>query len=302
MTLGRAFIHAAKRRPAAFCMADSTGQELSFSRVLTAAILLSGAIRRVAPDQQHVGLLLPASVGGALANVAATLAGKIPVNLNFTAGHDAMAAAIERCGISTILTARGFVAKAGIETLPGMVFVEDFLKQIPLHTKLRTALAVKLLPPSLLARLYAPDGTRRGRDDHFFQRQHRRAQRGGADPPEHPREHRRGDAGVPARRDGRDARRAAVLSRVRLHRHAVAAAGQWLRRRVSPEPDGCQDDWRGGGAIPRHDHDQHADLLLVVHPQDSTRPVRRICAMRSSAPRSCGRPSRRRSRLDSASS
>ena len=159
MTLGRAFIHAAKHRPAAFCMADSTGQELSFSRGLTAAILLSRAIRRVAPDQQHVGLLLPASVGGALANVAATLAGKIPVNLNFTAGHDAMAAAIERCGISTILTARGFLAKAGIETLPGMVFVEDFLKQIPLHTKLRTALAVKLLPPSLLARLYARDGS-----------------------------------------------------------------------------------------------------------------------------------------------
>jgi acyl-[acyl-carrier-protein]-phospholipid O-acyltransferase / long-chain-fatty-acid--[acyl-carrier-protein] ligase len=159
MTLGRAFIHAAKHRPAAFCMADSTGQELSFSRGLTAAILLSRAIRRVAPDQQHVGLLLPASVGGALANVAATLAGKIPVNLNFTAGHDAMAAAIERCGISTILTARGFLAKAGIETLPGMVFVEDFLKPIPLHTKLRTALAVKLLPPSLLARLYARDGS-----------------------------------------------------------------------------------------------------------------------------------------------
>ena len=159
MTLGRAFIHAAKRRGSAFCMADSTGQELSFSRVLTAAILLSGAIRQRAPDQHHVGLLLPASVGGALANVAVTLAGKIPVNLNFTAGHDAMAAAIERSGISTILTARGFVAKAGIETFPGMVFVEDFLKRIPLHTKLRTALAVHLMPPWLLARLFAPDGS-----------------------------------------------------------------------------------------------------------------------------------------------
>ena len=157
MTLGRAFIDAAKRRPGAFCMADSTGQELTFGRALTAALLLSGVIRRTTASQQYVGLLLPASVGGALANVATSLAGKVPVNLNFTAGHDAMGAAIERCGIKTILTARNFVAKAGIEAMGGMVFVEDFLKAIPLTTKLRTALAVKTMPASVLARGYAAD-------------------------------------------------------------------------------------------------------------------------------------------------
>ena len=155
MTLGRAFIEAAKRRPAAFCMADSTGQELTFARALTAALLLSGEIRQLASNERYVGLLLPASVGGALANVATSLAGKVPVNLNFTAGHDAMAAAVERCGITTILTARAFIAKAGIETMDGMVFVEDFLKAIPLLTKLRTALAVKAMPARWLARRYA---------------------------------------------------------------------------------------------------------------------------------------------------
>jgi acyl-[acyl-carrier-protein]-phospholipid O-acyltransferase/long-chain-fatty-acid--[acyl-carrier-protein] ligase len=157
MTLGQAFIEAAKRRPAAFCMADSTGQQLTFARSLTAALLLSRKIREIAADDRYVGLLLPASVGGALANVAASLAGKVPVNLNFTAGHDAMAAAIERCGIATILTARAFVAKAGIETMDGMVFVEDFLNAIPLAAKLRMALAVKLLPAQSLARRYAAD-------------------------------------------------------------------------------------------------------------------------------------------------
>ena len=136
-------------------MADSTGQELTFARALTAALLLSGEIGRIAPDERYVGLLLPASVGGALANVATSLAGRVPVNLNFTAGHDAMAAAIERCGISTILTARNFIAKAGIETMDGMVFVEDFLKAIPLLTKLRTALAVKAMPAGWLAKRYA---------------------------------------------------------------------------------------------------------------------------------------------------
>ena len=138
-------------------MADSTGQELTFARALTAALLLAGVIRRTTTGQRYVGLLLPASVGGALANVATSLAGKVSVNLNFTAGHDAMGAAIERCGISTILTARGFVAKAGIETMDGMVFVEDFLKEIPLTKKLRTAMAARMLPAALIARAYATE-------------------------------------------------------------------------------------------------------------------------------------------------
>ena len=155
MTLGEAFLQAAKRRPGAFCMADSTGQQLTFGRALIAGLLLSRIVRRLAGDRQYVGLLLPASVGGALANVATSLAGKVPVNLNFTTGHDAMAAAIERCGIATILTSRTFVSKAGIETLPGMVFLEDLMKQISPAAKLRAALAARLLPAPLLARLYA---------------------------------------------------------------------------------------------------------------------------------------------------
>ena len=170
MTLGRAFIEAAKRRPTAFCMADSTGQELTFARALTAALLLAGVIRRMTAGQRYVGLLLPASVGGALANVATSLAGKVPVNLNFTAGHDAMAAAIERCGISTILTARSFIAKAGIETIDGMVFVEDFLKAIPLTTKLRTALDNKTHEGRVKADMEAVDkaGARIGTPSFFI--------------------------------------------------------------------------------------------------------------------------------------
>ena len=67
-------------------MADSTGRELTFGRALVGSLLLSRAIRRLAPADAHVGLLLPASVGGALANIATSIAGRIPVNLNFTAG------------------------------------------------------------------------------------------------------------------------------------------------------------------------------------------------------------------------
>src|SRR5256885_13867189 len=102
-------------------MADSPGRELTFGRALIGSLLLSRAIRRQVPAGASVGLLLPASVGGALANIAASFAGRVPVNLNFTAGRDAMAAAIERCGISTVLTSRAFLSKAAIPQTPGML-------------------------------------------------------------------------------------------------------------------------------------------------------------------------------------
>src|SRR3982751_1379406 len=101
-SLGRSFVVAAKRHWTSFCMADSNGRELTFGRALVAALLLARLLRRRTAGERFLGLLLPASVGGALANIAALFAGKVAVNLNFTAGADAMAIAVERCGLRTI--------------------------------------------------------------------------------------------------------------------------------------------------------------------------------------------------------
>ena len=89
-----------------------------------------------------------------LANVATTFAGKTAVNLNFTAGADAMAHAVERCGIRTILTSRVFLAKASIDEMPGMVFLEDLMGQISAAAKLRTLVLGFLMPAPLISRLY----------------------------------------------------------------------------------------------------------------------------------------------------
>jgi acyl-[acyl-carrier-protein]-phospholipid O-acyltransferase/long-chain-fatty-acid--[acyl-carrier-protein] ligase len=153
-TLGSRFLWQAKQRWSALCVADSTGRELTFGRTLVGALLLTRAIRRLAPDDHNIGLLLPASVGGALANIAASFAGKVPVNLNFTAGHDAMAAAIERTGITTILTSRAFVAKAGIEALRGMIYLEDLLAATSAPARAAMLAAARLLPAAAIARLF----------------------------------------------------------------------------------------------------------------------------------------------------
>ncbi len=135
-------------------MADSTGRELTFGRALVGSLLLARAIRQRVPAGSSVGLLLPASVGGALANIAASIAGRTPVNLNFTAGRDAMAAAVDRCGIATVFTSRAFLSKAGIPQTTGMVFLEDVMKETSRLSQISTLVAARLLPASLIARFF----------------------------------------------------------------------------------------------------------------------------------------------------
>jgi acyl-[acyl-carrier-protein]-phospholipid O-acyltransferase/long-chain-fatty-acid--[acyl-carrier-protein] ligase len=153
-TLGRQFVRTAKHQWRSFCMADSNGQRLTFGRALVASLLLARSIQTRASRERNIGLLLPASVGGALANVATSLAGKVPVNLNFTAGREAMASAIARCEVKTILTSRIFLSKAGLETLDGMVFLEDVLKTMSAGAKVRMLAVARLLPAWAINRLY----------------------------------------------------------------------------------------------------------------------------------------------------
>ncbi len=117
-----------------------------------ASLLLSRVIRaRI--SEQSIGILLPGSVGGAIANIAASIAGKIPVNLNFTAGREAMASATARCGISQIITSRAFLAKASIEPTTGMLYLEDLL-QFGAAQKAAMLIAASSLPASALTRLF----------------------------------------------------------------------------------------------------------------------------------------------------
>jgi acyl-[acyl-carrier-protein]-phospholipid O-acyltransferase / long-chain-fatty-acid--[acyl-carrier-protein] ligase len=101
-----------------------------------------------------VGVLLPSSVGGCLANLGITMAGLVPVNLNFTAGSAAMKSAVEQCGITTILTSRVFLAKAKLEAMEGMVFIEDVLKS---GNKVRAFLTARFAPKFMLRAGKTPD-------------------------------------------------------------------------------------------------------------------------------------------------
>lgn len=151
------FIASAKSAWRQFCMADSTGKKLTYGKALIGALLLSKKIRPACADQEMVGVMLPASVGGALANVAVLLAGKVPVNLNFTAGKEAIDAAVRQCEIKTILTSSAFIAKAKIERRPEMVHLEEISKMISSIEKLTVAMAAFLLPARAIRKRFCPE-------------------------------------------------------------------------------------------------------------------------------------------------
>jgi acyl-[acyl-carrier-protein]-phospholipid O-acyltransferase/long-chain-fatty-acid--[acyl-carrier-protein] ligase len=148
------FVALARRHWRRWCMADSTGRKLTYGQALVGSLVLARWLGTHCPRDTMVGLLLPSSVGGALANIATLLTGKIPVNLNFTAGRDAMQAAAQQCGIRTILTSRQFVRQARLAELDGMVYLEEVLAQMTRGHKVRMALLARLAPTRLLHSLF----------------------------------------------------------------------------------------------------------------------------------------------------
>ncbi|MBI5407084.1 MAG: MFS transporter [Nitrospirae bacterium] len=151
------FMKNARRRWRSLCIADSSGKELNYGKALVGSLVFARWMRNKHPGEKMIGLLLPASVAGALANIAILMAGKVPVNLNFTAGREAMALAVQQSGIKTILTSRMFLEKAKIAEMEGMVFLEEMMREIPPFQKAVAMLLALFLPASLLQRLISTE-------------------------------------------------------------------------------------------------------------------------------------------------
>jgi len=156
-TLPARFVRLARRHWGKFAMADSTGRELTYGRALTAALLLAAEVRRQADSQKMIGLLLPATVGGALANLGVSLAGKVPVNLNFTGGQESMAYAAAQCEIRTVITSKVFLAKAKLEAPEGAVYLEDIMASLTKAQKLVALIKARIAPAGWLTPRGDPD-------------------------------------------------------------------------------------------------------------------------------------------------
>jgi acyl-[acyl-carrier-protein]-phospholipid O-acyltransferase / long-chain-fatty-acid--[acyl-carrier-protein] ligase len=153
--LHHSFIHQARKHPLRLALADAQTPKLSFVKSLAGAVAIARALEPRWRSQQNVGILLPASAGGALANLAASLAGKTAVNLNFTTGRSGMESAAAQAELKSLITSREFLAKGKIEppaTLD-VIFLEDVKAGIKTSDRWLSLCAAFLAPIRVLERL-----------------------------------------------------------------------------------------------------------------------------------------------------
>lgn len=160
--IAREWLRSALSRPSAISVVELTGEPLSNSRLVTAALLFAKRVRQRSPEQ-NIGLLLPPSRGGVIANLAVWLCGKTVVNLNYTASHKALAAALRKAEIDSIYTSRRFVRKLkdrGIDLAPvvdqvNVYYLEDLKDDIRKVEQLATYAAVRILPSRVTRAFYS---------------------------------------------------------------------------------------------------------------------------------------------------
>jgi len=159
-SMQEAWTQTAARLGSEFCMADSKGEALSYTRIFTATVLFSKFLK--GKKEQNIGILMPTTSAGAIINMASLMAGKTVVNLNYTASLSAVQAAISKSEIKTIYTAKQFITKLnakGFDTQKllescEVVYMEDLKSQISKVSAVSTLLISKFLPASLLKLLY----------------------------------------------------------------------------------------------------------------------------------------------------
>jgi len=132
--------------------AHAGNRALTGGELLTVSIALADWLKKNVPEKR-IGIVLPTGIGATIANLGAILAGKIPVNLNFSAGRAANEAAMARAGIQRLITAPQLVEQ--IKDFPWIenrIDIAALCKSFPPAKMKRIFITSRLLPLPLLRR------------------------------------------------------------------------------------------------------------------------------------------------------
>ncbi len=140
-------------------VADSAGTQLTGGHLLTGALAFRKLLvsKVLKPECQYVGLLVPPSVGGVLANTALTLANKVTVNLNYTLSDELVNYCIREAGIRQVITSRSFMEKKPMKLDVELVYLEDLKKEISGFDKAKAMALARLMPAPMLASMLGID-------------------------------------------------------------------------------------------------------------------------------------------------
>jgi acyl-[acyl-carrier-protein]-phospholipid O-acyltransferase / long-chain-fatty-acid--[acyl-carrier-protein] ligase len=148
--LAREAVRALAKHPRHVAVVDRTAERrvVTAGQLIAVAAVLARRIRATVPEKR-VGIVLPPGAGATIANLAVACAGKIPVNLNFTAGKAAVEASLRLGEISTVISADAMRAK-----VPNFPFPE---RTLDFRTEVAAAGGKKAILPWLLAAHLLPN-------------------------------------------------------------------------------------------------------------------------------------------------
>lgn len=126
--LARACLRGLKPNPFRMAIIDGLDHtSLSRGKLLGVAVALSRSLRKRCPERR-IGIVLPPGKGGVVANLAVVLAGKIPVNFNFTSARDSIESATEQAGVGTIITAKALAKRLeDFPWTPQVIYLDEIL-------------------------------------------------------------------------------------------------------------------------------------------------------------------------------
>ena len=162
MTPARHFIRSCKKTMKKVRVADSGGTELTGGKLLASVLALRRVLRRdvLSPDEGQVGILLPPTVGCALANLAVTLSGRVAVNLNYTMSEKDINYCVKDAGLKHVLTSKKLLEKKPLQLDVPFVFLEDLKEKVSSLDKLLAGIGAFATPAAILERLLGLTRTR----------------------------------------------------------------------------------------------------------------------------------------------
>jgi acyl-[acyl-carrier-protein]-phospholipid O-acyltransferase / long-chain-fatty-acid--[acyl-carrier-protein] ligase len=153
-SLALSFVRSAKKRWFSFAMSDSGGKRLNFGSTFIRASVLAKTLSDTLKDDKRVGLLLPPSAGGAITNIAVSLLGKVPVNLNYTNSREDVIKCAQKAEIEKIIVSKKLLQKLSWSVSENMIFIEDIALGISKLEGFLTSLILFILPFGLLKKFY----------------------------------------------------------------------------------------------------------------------------------------------------
>ena len=146
-------------------LASRPRQELIVDRSMQRRTMKSGFLLAVSfmlsrrltdwTSKTRVGILFPPGLGAYIANLAVVLAGKVPVNLNFTLGASSAAACLQKADVDCLLTTERVQHKFPHFPWPesGIIDLVEEMKSMPKAKALALLSWIHLCPAKLLAKI-----------------------------------------------------------------------------------------------------------------------------------------------------